>query len=31
LPSLAVAGLLVVTSAYAYRALVPPLLRPAAG
>lgn len=31
LPSLAIAGLLVVTSAYAYRALVPPLLRPAAG
>jgi len=31
LPSLAIAGLLIVTSAYAYRALVPPLLRPAAG
>lgn len=31
LPSLAVAGLLLVTSAYAYRALEPPLLRPAAG
>jgi MFS family permease len=31
LPSLVVAGLLLVTSAYAYRALVPPLLRPAAG
>lgn len=31
LPSLAIAGLLLVTSAYAYRALVPPLLRPAAG
>jgi MFS family permease len=31
LPSLTVAGLLLVTSAYAYRALVPPLLRPAAG
>jgi len=30
LPSLAVAVLLLVTAAYAYRALVPPLLRPAA-
>lgn len=30
-PSLAVATLLVLTSAYAYRSLVPPLVRPAAG
>jgi MFS family permease len=30
-PSLAVAALLVLTSAYAYRALVPPLVRPAEG
>lgn len=30
-PSLAVAALLVLTAAYAYRALVPPLVRPAEG
>jgi MFS family permease len=30
-PSLAVAALLLTTSAYAYRALVPPLIRPAQG
>jgi MFS family permease len=31
IPSLAVAALLLMTSAYAYRALVPPLIRPAQG
>jgi MFS family permease len=31
LPSLAVAALLLLTSAYAYRALVPPSIRPAEG
>jgi hypothetical protein len=30
-PSLAVAALLLLTSAYAYRSLVPPLIRPAEG
>jgi len=30
-PSLAIAALLVFTAAYAYRFLVPPLVRPAAG
>jgi hypothetical protein len=29
-PSLAIAALLLVTSAYAYRSLVPPMVQPAA-